>query len=214
MLGIDPGADVEEAEEAYHRLLRRYHPDLHQSGGPDALAAAEARTRALNAAMTQIRSGAAAGWRAAPSASEPGAPGQPGDVGDHADEADQADEADHAETGQWAGTAFADPPPVAACPFCGQPFAVSRAMKRHVLVDHHIRLTRKARPTRFNGRIARQLRLMRFVSVWYVLPINVLVALMIGIAVAPLDVQLGFWWFGIAMSPTIVILLTRGLGEG
>ena len=36
ILGLDPGASVEEVREAYHRLIRRVHPDL---GGSSALAA-------------------------------------------------------------------------------------------------------------------------------------------------------------------------------
>ena len=36
ILGLDPGASVEEVRAAYHRLIRRVHPDL---GGSSALAA-------------------------------------------------------------------------------------------------------------------------------------------------------------------------------
>jgi uncharacterized C2H2 Zn-finger protein len=48
-------ASLDQAEAAYHRLLRIHHPDLHQEGGAHELAAAEARTRALNAAIAQVR---------------------------------------------------------------------------------------------------------------------------------------------------------------
>ena len=61
LLGIPPNASTEEAEAAYHRLLRVHHPDLHHGGSDEQRAAAEARTRALNAAIGRIRAAAAAG---------------------------------------------------------------------------------------------------------------------------------------------------------
>jgi hypothetical protein len=57
VLGISPDASAEEAEEAYRRRLLREHPDLHASGGADAVARAEARTRHLNEAIRLIRHG-------------------------------------------------------------------------------------------------------------------------------------------------------------
>jgi curved DNA-binding protein CbpA len=36
VLGLDPGASLEEVRAAYHRLMKRVHPDL---GGSGALAA-------------------------------------------------------------------------------------------------------------------------------------------------------------------------------
>ncbi len=55
ILGIAPSASLDEAEAAYHRLLRIHHPDLHQDESADAIAAAELRTRACNVAIEQIR---------------------------------------------------------------------------------------------------------------------------------------------------------------
>lgn len=55
VLGIRSTASLEEAEAAYHGLLRVHHPDLHHGGSDEQRAAAEARTRALNAAIGRIR---------------------------------------------------------------------------------------------------------------------------------------------------------------
>ena len=57
MLGLDRGASPEDAELAYHHLLRLHHPDLHQHDDADVIAAADERTRVLNAAIGQIRRG-------------------------------------------------------------------------------------------------------------------------------------------------------------
>jgi len=57
LLGVPPSASIDEAEAAYHRLLRVHHPDLHHGGSDEQKAAAEARTRALNAAIGRIRAG-------------------------------------------------------------------------------------------------------------------------------------------------------------
>jgi hypothetical protein len=55
ILGIPPTASLDEAEAAYRALLRECHPDLHAHAGPEAVAWAERRTRALNAAIEAIR---------------------------------------------------------------------------------------------------------------------------------------------------------------
>ena len=74
VLGIRPDATEREAEDAYNRLLRIHHPDLHQGGSAEEIAAAEAMTRALNAAMHQVRASfATAGGPAA--ANAPGGTG-------------------------------------------------------------------------------------------------------------------------------------------
>lgn len=62
ILGLPHDATIEQAETAYRAGLRNWHPDLHQSRGPAAVADAEAHTRALNDAIGAVR----AGWRPAP----------------------------------------------------------------------------------------------------------------------------------------------------
>lgn len=62
ILGLTPDATIEQAETAYRAGLRNWHPDLHQSRGPAAVADAEAHTRALNEAIGAVR----AGWRPTP----------------------------------------------------------------------------------------------------------------------------------------------------
>lgn len=52
VLGVPPGASEEEIKAAYHRLAKRYHPDLHPE---DARAAR--RMNELNAAYAAIRNG-------------------------------------------------------------------------------------------------------------------------------------------------------------
>jgi hypothetical protein len=55
VLGIRATASVEEAEAAYRQLLHEFHPDRHAQAGPEQVAWAEAQTRQLNAAITEIR---------------------------------------------------------------------------------------------------------------------------------------------------------------
>jgi hypothetical protein len=55
VLGVPATASVEEAEAAYRQLLRECHPDRHAQAGPGQIAWAEAHTRQLNAAISEIR---------------------------------------------------------------------------------------------------------------------------------------------------------------
>lgn len=54
-LGVVSTTPIEEIETSYRLLLRKYHPDLHQAGGTDAVQEAERITRDLNEAMGKIR---------------------------------------------------------------------------------------------------------------------------------------------------------------
>ena len=56
ILGIQWTASLEEAERAYHDLVRQWHPDRFHNAGPEALEEAEARTRELNDAIATLRS--------------------------------------------------------------------------------------------------------------------------------------------------------------
>jgi hypothetical protein len=119
VLGLAPTARLDEAEDAYRQLLHRYHPDLHQGEGADALAAAGARTMALNAAIRQIRAsvtttqGAASSW-------------------------------DPFDPGPWdtAPPTIDDNPPAVACPLCGEWFHTSVSLKAHV-AGHGLHLERR-----------------------------------------------------------------------
>src|SRR5690349_13182471 len=76
VLGVGPTATLDDAEDAYHLLLRRHHPDLYQTGSPAGVRAAEQRTRQLNDAISLFRSGQA---RPAPTG-RGGATNVPGDA--------------------------------------------------------------------------------------------------------------------------------------
>ena len=140
VLGLGPSASLAEAEDAYRRLLRIHHPDLHQHDGPDALAAAELRTRALNAAIRQCAPGRRAGRRRHP------------------------DQRRRANAGARPGTAYGDagvrtaPPaggptrsgpaddqPLVACPLCGEWFATAPSLKAHAALHHELRFDRRHR---------------------------------------------------------------------
>src|SRR3954447_7335530 len=118
VLGLAPSAPLDEAEDAYRRLLRQHHPDLHQHDGPDALAAAELRTRALNAAIRQVRADghSRAHAHTAPPGTGPG--------------------------GGWSeppGVGIDDDPVLVACPLCGEWFATAPSLKAHVTSHHELR---------------------------------------------------------------------------
>jgi hypothetical protein len=124
VLGLAPSASLDDAEDAYRRLLRLHHPDLHQHDSPDALAAAELRTRALNAAIRQIRAGARV-HTTVPSAAH--------------------------DAPAWSGPAtvdLGDDPPLVACPLCGEWFATAPSLKAHVTTHHELRLDRRHRARR------------------------------------------------------------------
>jgi len=50
VLEVDEGATLEEISAAYKRRISQYHPDKVQQLGPELVALAEARARAINAA--------------------------------------------------------------------------------------------------------------------------------------------------------------------
>jgi uncharacterized C2H2 Zn-finger protein len=120
VLGLDPDATLDDAEDAYKRLLRIHHPDLHQGDGPGGLAAAELRTRAINEAIAQFR------LVARVAAGEAGPP--------------------RFATEAWWNERREDSPLV-ACPLCEEWFATSVALKTHVATAHEMRMGRKRRRT-------------------------------------------------------------------
>ena len=56
VLGLDPGASLEDVRAAYRRLVKTYHPDRHMAAGtpPEFLRVAEARMAAINAAYAAV----------------------------------------------------------------------------------------------------------------------------------------------------------------
>ncbi len=67
VLGVAPGASLDEARQAYLRRLQLVHPDHHQAMAPALVAEAERATRELNAA-----------WNAVQGLLSPGPPPTPG----------------------------------------------------------------------------------------------------------------------------------------
>ena len=143
VLGITPSAAPEQVEAAYRAQLRAWHPDLHQHAGPQAIAEAEARTRALNEAMARIRGG----WRppaaATGAARRPPAPGR-GGFG----------------TDGRPGTAV-------PCPFCGAPFADLGTYEHHLATAHRVQ-DLGPRRRRGGSRLVQAVGTLRWVPAWLV----------------------------------------------
>lgn len=55
LLGVTASADPAELRRAYVRMARRYHPDLHATADPTAVAYAENQMRELNLAWEVLR---------------------------------------------------------------------------------------------------------------------------------------------------------------
>jgi hypothetical protein len=141
VLQISRDATLDEAEAAYHRLLRIHHPDVHASHGPEALAEAEAHTRELNQAIAVLRRTIRrqgpmppGGWIEPP-------PGPPSDE--------------------------ATAP--ATCPICEAPVTSLDEFERHLALRHG-ELGRKRRRTRPpSPRVASMSRWL--VDAWYAVPV-------------------------------------------
>ncbi len=56
VLGVEPVIDAAHLRKAYVGLARKYHPDFHTAGPPEARAHAESRMRAVNAAWEVLGS--------------------------------------------------------------------------------------------------------------------------------------------------------------
>lgn len=114
VLGVSFGASLEEIEAAYRSQVREHHPDLHYADGPDAIAAAEQRTRVLTEAMAQIRAEASGATVAPPGAWRTGTrtpppPRRP-----------------------------VRPPADAICPYCGATFGLMRDFSAHLDAAHQL----------------------------------------------------------------------------
>jgi len=120
VLGLSLTATLDDAEDAYKRLLRVHHPDLHQHEGPGPLAAAELRTAALNGAIDQFRRVAASGAAISTETFDPKIWDEPA-------------EDDH---------------PQVRCPLCEEWFSTAPALKQHVTATHEMRLDRTRRHSR------------------------------------------------------------------
>lgn len=61
MLGLAPGASIDDVRAAYRSLVKAYHPDRHMADGtpPEFIKVAEDRMAAINAAYAKIAKGAA-----------------------------------------------------------------------------------------------------------------------------------------------------------
>jgi hypothetical protein len=150
ILGISPGASADQAEEAYRRMLRREHPDLHVLDGPDAVARAEARTRLLNEAIRHLRHASrpemGAAGAARPRRDWRGYPVTPD------------------------GHLVYDAVP---CPFCGDAVQSLDEFDRHLSARHPTHAALDAS----RDRIDRGLDAIRLVPIWLVGVVNLMVAL-------------------------------------
>jgi hypothetical protein len=118
VLGLPPNATLDDAEDAYRRLLRVHHPDLHQHEGPGPLAAAELRTASLNAAIDHFRRIT----KAAP-------------VGSY----------ERFDARAWDPAPMEDDHPLVACPLCDEWFATAPSLRAHVTGVHEMHLDGRRR---------------------------------------------------------------------
>jgi hypothetical protein len=200
VLGLPPSATLGDAEDAYRRLLRQYHPDLHQHDGADVLANAEQQTRALNAAIRQLRAGRPTRVTAAPGAAPSDGPGA-GDRGGAAD----GPAWDPFDAAPWdtAGP-VADDPPAVACPLCGEWFSTAPSLKAHLIRHHELRLDRRRRSRRSPRR-------RPSLPVWVLVPMNAMTALVVAAAADSLshDTALAAWIFALTMAPSVIRLFSQ-----
>ncbi len=143
LLGVSPHATPDEIEAAYLQRLRRCHPDLHWADGAEAVARAEQQTRAITAAMAQLRREWAQGPRftappssASPSSSGSGAEWQPREQHESWSNFGYAPDADH----DWFGNPLdrrvrADH---VDCPLCGQRYTDPAAYRYHLASSHDL----------------------------------------------------------------------------
>ena len=192
VLGVSSRASLGEAEDAYHRLLRREHPDLHHAAGPERVAHAERRTRELNAAISVIRDAATVD-------AGTGGPRRGRWVDGSTGRAEGADR-----------SADGDDTPSAPCPWCGERFERAVELKDHVFTTHDLRLDRRVRGGLFGGRIHRCVQAAARLPLWAVLPVNALAAAVVATVVtAPTNETLGWWAFAVVMAPSAVTVLDR-----
>ncbi len=237
ILGIGPTASQDEADEAYHRLLRVHHPDLHQHDSPEAIAAAEQRTQACNLAIAQIRGG----WRPQPAGPGPGftssdgatgygegrryayAPGPDYRRGAEArtggPAADAPGRGPHSAAGGAGGTGGDEPgtawvydEPVLStvCALCGQHFGHVDEFAEHAWVAHRLRLDQRTRRRR--RRIVPRVRVdlgIPKLSMWALVPLNAGIALVAAsVSMKAGATDVAYWVFALAMAPTFVRILS------
>jgi len=230
LLGVAPTATVDDAEAAYHRQLRRYHPDLHHGGTAQERAEAESRTRALNEAIEQIRSGyASVGVGGATderreAGGDPAGPHHGHDRGRADAQGARWDEWQHGQepagaaawrSANWderpGETYFGQPHLTTPCPLCGLWFARRDELTVHVKVAHNLRLEREPRPSWFGGSyLGRKLAGLRHISLWFLVPFNAVAAALAATLIAGnIDTDLSYWVFAVGMSPTFIRVLDR-----
>jgi len=195
LLGVAPTATIEEAEAAYHALLRVHHPDMHHAGGAQAIADAERRTRALNQAMDEIRAGYVSVASATPTS------------GSTTADPSWSESFETAAPSGWEEPAHA----VTPCPLCDLWFSRRDELTLHVKLAHGLRLEREPRssPLRRSA-LGSAVAGLQHVSLWVFAPFNALLALIVATIVATnLDMQFAYWVFAVGMSPTFMRVVDR-----
>lgn len=209
VLGIPPTATLDDAEAAYHHLLRIHHPDMHHGAGPDAVAAAEKRTRELNAAIGLVREG---GFEVLDPDTEVNGTrdfwtgGFTGTGASHV--RSETRERPREDTDGWSAWTNDERPFVpTACPWCGTVFVEPESFRSHVEHEHDLDLhphEPRKRRRRFRRRSSEVPLLMMIV-------LAVLIA--VGAAWAATNwfvYQEGSAWInalGLAIGPTILLAL-------
>ena len=173
-LGVPASATPADVEAAYRSALRAWHPDLHQGRGPEAVAEAEARTRALNEAIARVR----AGWRPVDGSAAPG--GRDGPI--WYDEWGRAHRP--VDDGWFTADTRVERDPV-PCPFCDQPFASLRDYQIHLTDQHRLRNVGIRRRTDL-GPLTRTLGLLRYVPLWLICAVALALAWVLPPVVLPL----------------------------
>lgn len=200
VLGVSPAATMAEIQARYRLLLREYHPDLHQGEDAAAIAEMEARTRNINLAIEKLRESfpvqehpygrpprGHTGWER-PRADAPRTNQWAGqnpfwrEGGDGDPTAESGDTSSASYYYDWFGNPIDygtdDPVP---CPFCGKPY------ERLDDYEHHLEQVHRFRPKPPPARVRRQpgpvlsaIGKLRFLPVWMVMLLPLVVWVMFG----------------------------------
>jgi hypothetical protein len=97
------------------------------------------------------------------------------------------------------------------CPICGDPFTTSGDLRSHLRQVHH---QRSARPSRFPA-WQRWFRSLGWLPLWFVMPANAAMTIVVLAVLLPVDVWLALFVAGLSTFPLVLVLSHRiFMGKG